>query len=41
MINFYILSTRFFPKREGLSDVRLLSITKKKYAFAVHFCNDS
>ena len=30
MINFYILSKRFFLKCEELSDVRAVSITKKK-----------
>ena len=28
-ISFYILSKRFFLKREGLSDARVASITKK------------
>ena len=37
MISFYILSKRFFLKREGLSDARLASITTKEYGFAVHF----
>ena len=37
MINFYILSTRFFLKYKGLSDVRVVSITKKEYGFTVHF----
>ena len=37
LINFYILSTRFFLIRKGLSDVRVVSITKKEYGFAVHF----
>ena len=37
MISFYILSNRFFLKREGLSDVRVASITKEEYGFAVHF----
>ena len=36
MISFYILSKRFFLKREGLSDARVVSITKKGYGFAVH-----
>ena len=35
MINFYILSERFFLKREGLSDARVVSITKKEYGFSV------
>ena len=34
---FYILSKRFFLKRERLSDTRLASITKKEYSFTVHF----
>ena len=29
MTSFYILSERFFLKREGLSDARVASITKK------------
>ena len=37
MINFHILSKRFFLKREGLSDARVVSITKEEYSFAVHF----
>ena len=37
MISFYILSTRFFLKREGLIDARVASITKKEYGFAGHF----
>ena len=37
MISFYILYKRFFLKREGLSDARVASITKKEYGFAVHF----
>ena len=37
MISFYILSTRFFLKRKGLSDARVASITKKEYGFEVHF----
>ena len=36
MISFYILSKRFFLKREELSDAREVSITKKEYGFAVH-----
>ena len=36
MISFYILSKRFFLKREVLSDARAASITKKKsYSFLV------
>ena len=41
MISFYILSNRFFLKREGLSDVRVASVTKEEYGFAVHFIKDS
>ena len=37
MISFYILSTRFSLKCEGLPDARVASITKKDYGFAVHF----
>ena len=37
MINFYILSERFFLKRKRLSDARVALITKKEYGFAVHF----
>ena len=37
MISFYILSNRFFLKREGLSDPKIVSISKKEFAFAVHF----
>ena len=37
MIVIYIISERFFLKREGLSDARVSSITKKEYGFAVHF----
>ena len=41
MISFYILSKGFFLKRKGLSDARVVSITKKEYGFAVHFYEDS
>ena len=37
IISFYIFSTRFFLKLEGLSDARVASITKKEYSFAEHF----
>ena len=37
MISFYILSERFFLKRKGLSDARVVSITKKEYDFAAQF----
>ena len=40
MISFYILSKILFLKYEGLSDVRVASITKKEYGFTVHFCKD-
>ena len=36
MIRFYILSKRFFPKREELSDARVVPITKKEHSFAAH-----
>ena len=36
IISFYILSERFFLKHKGLSDARVVSITKK-HGFAVHF----
>ena len=37
MISFYIFSKRFFLKREGLSDARITSITKKEYGFCGTF----
>ena len=37
MINFYIVSKRFFLKREELSDGRVVSITKKEYGASVDF----
>ena len=37
MISFYIPSKRLFQKRKGLSDAKVVSITKKKYGFGVHF----
>ena len=37
MIILYILSKRFFLKREGSSNARVASITKKEYGFAMHF----
>ena len=43
MISFYILSNKFFLKRKGLSDARVVSVTKKDYGYAVHygyFCKD-
>ena len=36
MIDFYILSKRFFFKRKGLFDTRVVSIAKKEYGFAAH-----
>ena len=33
MIRFNILSERFFLKRKGLSDARVISITKNEYGF--------
>ena len=47
MISFYILSKRFFLKREGLSDTRVASVTKKQYGFDIYIyiyiyiCKDS
>ena len=35
MISFYLLSKRFFLKRKGLFDARVVSITKEEYGFAV------
>ena len=35
MITFYIISKRFFLKREGLSNAKVASITKKEYDFAL------
>ena len=37
MIDFYIVSTSFFLKRKGLSEERVVSITKKEYGFAMQF----
>ena len=34
MVSFYILSKRFFLKREVLSDARAASITKKRKSFS-------
>ena len=36
MISFYVLSKRFFLKCRGLSDARVVPITKKN-DFALHF----
>ena len=41
MISFYILSKRFFLKREELSDARVVSITNNEYGFEVHFYKNS
>ena len=37
MIRFYILFERFSLNRKKLSDAKVVSITKEKYGFAVHF----
>ena len=37
MINFNVLTKRFFPKHEELSDARVVSITWNEYGFTVHF----
>ena len=37
MISFYILSKRFFLNCKGLSEARVVLVTKKEYGFAVHF----
>ena len=37
IISFYILSKRFFQKREGLPDAIVTSITEKEYRFAVQY----
>ena len=37
MITFYIFCKRLYPKDKGLSDARVVSLTKKEYGFAVHF----
>ena len=37
MFGFYTISKRFFLKREVLFDVRVVSITKNEYDFAVYF----
>ena len=41
MISFYILGKRSFLKREGLSEPKIISLTKREYGFAVHFDKDS
>ena len=37
MISFYIISKRLHLKRKGLSDVKVVSITKKENGIAKHF----
>ena len=37
MIRFYVIFKRFFLKRKGLFDVKVASIAKKEYGFALHF----
>ena len=37
MMTFYIHFTRFCLKRKRLSDVRVISLTKKGYGFTVFF----
>ena len=41
MICFYILSTRFFLKHKELSDVRVVSVTKKNMDLQYTFYKDS
>ena len=41
MITFYIISKRLHLKRKGLSDARVVSITKKEILFQYIFCKDS
>ena len=41
LIRFYILSKKFFMKREGLSDARVASVAKTEYDFAANFYKDS
>ena len=41
MISFYILSNKFFLKHKGLSEARVVSITKNEYGFQVYFFKDS
>ena len=36
-----LYSERLFLKQNVLSDGRVVSIAKKKYSFAGHFCKDS
>ena len=41
ILYFYILSGRLFLKSKGLSNARVLSITKNEYAFEVNFLQRS
>ena len=41
MIIFYIRSQRLRLKREGLSDARIVPLTKTEYGFAIHLSIDS
>ena len=36
IISFYIFFKKLFLKREGLSDARVTSITKKEYGFSTY-----
>ena len=36
MISFYILCKRLFLKRKGLSDARVVSVTKIEYSFTIY-----
>ena len=36
-ISFYIFSKRFFLKRKGFSDAKVLSISEDEEGFSVHF----
>ena len=37
MISFYILAKRLYLKQKGLSDAKVVPLTKKEYDFAVIF----
>ena len=37
MINFFILSKRFFLKRKGSSDARVATMAKEEYVFSTIF----
>ena len=37
MISFHMFCKRFFLRRKGLSDARVVSITKEEHDFVVHF----